>query len=292
MRRQRSKPWQSPVLHAFWRSVGGKSPQRAVERVCDSHLMKLGKSAPPFQTPGKYEYATLLGLDVIERKLTCDGSLSRIGDRFYVQVNENSAPTRKNFTVCHELCHYDLFLRCDRRLMLQPHYSREEEDLCDFYASNMLMPRKPFRKIASPLSPGVESIARLSELFMTSYEATARRIVDLKIWKIALAFWKPSELCNGRLGLELLSWMPSPCPFGKDRYLQIRRHLAVNDAPETAIHDTLKQGQTRCSIVLPDRSLRHRVLSAESIRLSGGRVLTVFLNGLLTDTSPGTTCQQ
>jgi IrrE N-terminal-like domain len=188
-----TRRWNSEIVRLFWKQVGGLSPFTAIEDVCTELQNQLGRSSPPFQSE-QYEFARLLNVRVIENEISCDGVLALAGTRFVIQVRRNTTSERKNFTVCHELGHVEMLRRATdnlselRSLMDARTRLNEEEMLSNFFAANLLMPRKDFVDRASQLVPSLDSLFQLARTYRTSVASTARRITELGVWKCHF-FW-------------------------------------------------------------------------------------------------------
>jgi Zn-dependent peptidase ImmA (M78 family) len=130
-----------------------------------------------------------------------DGMLEHRSGQFHIYCNvarvQNSARIR--FTLSHELGHY--FIDDHRQALeagLPPHPSFSEyqsdnpaEQEADHFASNLLMPRARFVRVAERLPVGAPAILSLAEEFDTSRTSTALRYTHLDISLCALIKWNP-----------------------------------------------------------------------------------------------------
>lgn len=202
--------WKSPVVRSFWKSVGGRSPKDSVCRVCDDLTKQLNRSKPPFQSD-RYEYAELLGIEVVEKPISnqkLQGILSVCGTEYLILLNENASAEQKNFTVCHEVGHIKMLQIAEstlgpERVLNHLTGSKEEERLSNAFAENLLMPRKQFREAAEGLNPSMQSVVALAGKFRTSVEATALRIVSLNIWSCLLFWCAPRREYGGGWVVEI-----------------------------------------------------------------------------------------
>ncbi len=214
MRRQRHKSVRkSKAVRSFWKEVGGRGPVDAVNRICKDLLNRLGRKIPPFQTgsQNRFEYAKLLDIPVKQVDIKCDGILIRNGQRYIIQVQKSSKPEKKNFTVCHEIGHIQILQHARKFLSRQLHcntglleYSKEEEQLSDIFAKNLLMPHKIFQHYASHCEPGIDSLFELANTFCTSLTATSFRLTELNLWPSVILWALPMTYYNGRIGLKKL----------------------------------------------------------------------------------------
>jgi hypothetical protein len=165
-----------------------------------------------------------------------DGMLEHRSGRFHIYCNiarvQNSARIR--FTLSHELGHY--FIDDHRQALsagLPPHPSLSEyqsdnpaEQEADHFASNLLMPRARFVRVASRLPAGAPAILSLAKRFDTSRTSTALRYVHLDISRCALIKWNPDGSSWRRFSdsafragyrkiADVLDQVPNDSPTGK-----------------------------------------------------------------------------
>lgn len=227
-----SPDWKSSaVVRSFWKTVGGRTPQDAVIRVCDRMTKELRKKEPPFQS-ARYEYAELLGVRVIEENIperSLQGILSKDRDGYLITLNQQDAPERRSFTVCHELGHVQMLNVAEsalgpNRVLKDTKASREEERLSDLFAVNLLMPRRKFKQMATALSPSMKSLIELAGAFRTSVNASARRIVDLNIWPCALLSCEPQKILGGQFVVKINTFTNSASlvnpPISHERHVR------------------------------------------------------------------------
>ena len=176
-------------------------------------MRRLPRNDPPFQSGhgGVFEYAQLLSIPVVQTEMNCDGILSTMGRRFVIQVRRSSPIMRKSFTVCHEIGHAEILRSADIWSIEQKFYTmdllgrnREEEELSNLFAAELLMPRRVFTALAKNLSPGLDSLRKLAGSFATSLCATAFRITKLNLWQCIMVWSVPQVYVGGRLGLHIL----------------------------------------------------------------------------------------
>ena len=234
---QRHK-WHSPVVGSFCKSVGSRIPERAFEFVCNELITRLNRKTPPFQTH-HYEFADLPGIKVIESNIECEGILSILGDHFIIQVRNGDSPQRRSFSVCHETGHIQLYetsrvsssenIWSSRRSLC---FLREEGAFSNFFAENLLMPRRIFERTAQSLNPGFESLWQLAPTFCTSLTATTRRAVTLDIWPVQMVRCVPEKMVGGSyalriLGLRTSASLKNPLFSRKDNYTKVGLDLVL-----------------------------------------------------------------
>jgi hypothetical protein len=103
------------------------------------------------------------------------GELQRDGDGFKVVYSSSLSPTRRRFTIAHELAHA-IFESTGPNC---PRKGVELERLCDRIAAEILMPQRVFLgQLEQEFS--VKRVLELSQLFRTSVSATAIRCAELR----------------------------------------------------------------------------------------------------------------
>lgn len=169
-----------------------KSLRRAAERL----VRRACIDRPPVDL---WRLAALQGIgDVRWEDLgEIDGSLVPTDGGLAVELNRSSPVTRARFTLAHEIAH--TFLRNHPRESqfrqrptkacsgLSPDRTLEEQ-LCDFAAGELLMPRRLFRQAARPYAHPLDDIPALANKFVASLEATAIRYSRL-FPATLLAYW-------------------------------------------------------------------------------------------------------
>src|SRR5256885_9262960 len=80
--------------------------------------------------------------DFVEDDIPYSGELDRKRDGTTVVYSRHLSPSRRRFTIAHELAH-GMFDQPGRRF---PRTGKELERLCDMIATELLMPRTCFRK--------------------------------------------------------------------------------------------------------------------------------------------------
>jgi Zn-dependent peptidase ImmA (M78 family) len=130
--------------------------------------------------------AERLGLMVRETKEwpnDISGSIQRAGDKFLIKVNANHAPTRRRFTLAHEIAHYVLHRDLIGNGITDNALYRSEqpgfiETQANTYAANILMPAKLMR---SAWAEGLCSCEAIAGKFEVSLQAAAIRIETLNL---------------------------------------------------------------------------------------------------------------
>ena len=123
------------------------------------------------------------------------------GLRIFVNVSDSKG--RQNFSICHEVCH-TLFPHFLANPVVKDAYTgsfpikNEEEWLCDFGASRLLLPPPLLKVKALEYGPSIRAVFNLADDFGASIEATAIAWSALNLWPIAVVIFeeglKPSEM--------------------------------------------------------------------------------------------------
>ena len=107
------------------------------------------------------------------------GRIYYLNNMYFIEANSTHAPTRRRFTVAHELGHYCLhkeFLDNNGMILERSHSSlsiiRDKEIEADTFAAELLMPKKHFAEKYGEL----KRIDALAEYFFVSIGATQTRL--------------------------------------------------------------------------------------------------------------------
>lgn len=131
-----------------------------------------------------------------------DGVLQCQEGQFYLICNERRAARgtgRSRFTFSHELGH--ALIPAHRHALLTGdwpiHYSRTDgasdlpfEKEADLFATNLLLPEKRIRQLASAHTPGMTQVQELADHFGASLTATAYRLLSLNLWSAPAAIFR------------------------------------------------------------------------------------------------------
>lgn len=114
----------------------------------------------------------------------CEGRLVTDGKTGVIRVNREIIHTgRQRFTISHEIGHF--CLNHHERKRFESHYEYKNknsgciETEANQFASELLMPCKLVKKSISGVTPEIDSIIHLSEIYQTSILATALKFVEL-----------------------------------------------------------------------------------------------------------------
>lgn len=159
-------------------------------------LQQLG--APVFPTPIE-DIAFGCGITAIEKLQTngFEGALITTATKAegIILVNQHNIPTRRRFTVGHELGHFlnpwhvppDGGFMCTQQHMLYAEHRKEKDRLgmeaeANEFAAEILMPPTLFKAQLrrTRVEPSTEAVSRVADDFNVSVLAAARRMADLR----------------------------------------------------------------------------------------------------------------
>ena len=125
-----------------------------------------------------------------------DAFLMPIGkEKEYLAVlNSTHTPTRKRFSLAHEIGHILLVKQGTETQFRKPSCGGSASDpierACNQLAAEILMPTEPFKWHAEIHGWGISASRILSRMFDTSLESTLRRIVFLSDSSLSLIKWR------------------------------------------------------------------------------------------------------
>lgn len=247
--------WKDPLIGALCGRNSCDSPFDAV-RACIQNLIRQSRiHRPPFPPE---TIARLRGIrDVVAVPLKVDARLIPEGSSYIIEVNSAHTKQRQNFSCAHEIVHtffLDLLEVEERHIRMRSYHgdsqefgSNEEEILCNFGASELLMPSAFFDRRAAGLEPSFDSLRCLSQEFDVSFEAAARKWIEVSQWKAILAKWAWAGTLHP--GTFELRWSKST--------RGIRSHLPFGTEPPEQIHlayanRTSVSGKVRLSLGGPE----------------------------------------
>jgi IrrE N-terminal-like domain len=169
--RQGKFSWRSAAARRLCRIAGDPSTISEAVRIVGSKFLE-GVRCPPTDLDA---VRLRLNIRAVEAEdLPFSGELRRDKDGFRIVCSNHLSPTRRRFTIAHEIAHAILETTGPRC----PRVGDELERICDRLASELLMPRHLFLDaVGSSLS--IEKIFELARLFDTSLSATAIRCAEL-----------------------------------------------------------------------------------------------------------------
>jgi hypothetical protein len=145
--------------------------------------------------------------------LNCVAALEPIGSQYVHGFNilvTRQDRARLRFSLAHEICH-TFFYEYVPEIKFFPHeLDPMEERLCDFGASELLMPSTAVRRSAAQYPICIESLRALAEEFVVSTAAMFLKLRSLKLWNCVFSEWH--RMLNGNFelariyGARRLAW--------------------------------------------------------------------------------------
>ena len=166
------------------------------------------------------EVAKALGATTVaEANIPAAGMLIPEDGAFKILVNREHDITRKRFSCAHELAHMLLSTEHNIAMRRPPVPAGNDiERKCEALAALLLMPDPAFSRLAHSEKPGIRTIAKLAQVFLTSIQATALRFVDVIKEPCVLIV---SEIKDDQLSIGLRvrwSYQNTIRPGGKSLY--------------------------------------------------------------------------
>lgn len=159
----------------------------------NGHHSLAAKLVRSHRVPGESLQAMALRLGVskiVEEPMPFEGGLYELpnGDRV-IKVNASSPPTRRRFTLAHEIGH---LLLGTPGLRSSCGGNQALERKCDAIASELLMPAEDAVPFISGLGkPSPEGLRAIASRFDVSLQAAAFRVHrDLGLWKCFIGCWQ------------------------------------------------------------------------------------------------------
>jgi Zn-dependent peptidase ImmA (M78 family) len=168
---------------------GGSDPAQTITRLCSDLIDTAGAAVPVnLEMLASFRNARVTVLDQEQAEtITWDSR------HFIIRVRRADTDGRQRFSCAHGIIHTYFMEAGSGPQAGNTHesWSRQEEDLCDQGAAELLLPRAAFIA-ACPLHPDMDDVLRLAEIFEASAEATARRIVTLSATPAAVIVLEPT----------------------------------------------------------------------------------------------------
>lgn len=261
-----AKQLTGPIASGLSTAFAGKAPTDVVKGFARHLFANARLGGPAFDPRG---YALYLGLPIARADINSDGLLADWPGRSCKILLRNcedteqsqSARNRENFTIAHEIGHFLIREQLDgfvpRSLFSQEH--RDEEQLCNIFAAELLMPSLFFRQDCEKTEGRPRAILRLSETYQVSLEALLYKLIRAIGRHLFAAIW---ELCG--TSYDVLWAAPE----------QFERVILCHTGNTTVERAFEAEGEVegRDALVLDGRRMRW---SCVSIRLSGRRILTI-----------------
>jgi hypothetical protein len=253
----------------------------ALKRLLSAEAQRLreesGSIAPPYNPES---VADFLGVRVEDRQMTGPDGFVEVREGKYVAViSTKTHPTRQRFTLAHELGHV-LFMKLEEKGTCMPlkryrmkqnttavHQDPVEESLCNYFASELLLPLSDVKKRLNNRSIGPRTITGLAEDFYVSKQAAAVKVFKCEQDLKACSLWS----------LDSLWPMPVWWTGKKSRRASEMEALEslVGGAREerTEIWDSYNEGNERVKIMVSPAGLRFAMVLI--VAIGPGRFIRV-----------------
>lgn len=184
--------------------------------------------------------------EILREDISVDSMMIPEDEGFVIVLNSNQVPARQDFSLAHELVHLILAKSTNPitgggRLSSCAGVLRNPiERLCNSLASQILMPEAAFRELAEERGWKLTTVHGLQSVFATSFEATARRLVELSPSPLALLPWR----LDAR-GRPIVKYGPVVSPKSATRTVGFIRRLRLDEMPSLSrayFRDGLSQG--------------------------------------------------
>jgi Zn-dependent peptidase ImmA (M78 family) len=165
-------------------------PAQTITRLCSDLIDVAGATVPVnLEVLASFRNARVTVLDLEQAE-----TIMWDGRHFVIRVRRADTDGRQRFSCAHGIIH-TFFMEAGSSLptggTVLGSWSRQEEDLCDQGAAELLLPRAAFID-ACPPRPDMDDVLELAEVFDASAEATALRMVALATVPAAMIVLEPS----------------------------------------------------------------------------------------------------
>jgi IrrE N-terminal-like domain len=157
------------------------------------------------------EIAANLGVQrIVEEPLPFDGGIFHVpGDGTIIKLNSRANPSRRQFTLAHEVGHLVVASVVTARGTQSCRKSVALERTCNMIAAEVLMPAAEVSAVVSELkSSSPQNLRTLAHRFDVSLQAAAFRVRDLNLWKRYIGMWKWDSSTLSEV------WFVGKCPWG------------------------------------------------------------------------------
>jgi len=165
-------------------------PAPTITRLCSDLIDTAGATVPVnLEVLASFRNARVTVLDQEQAE-----TIMWDGRHFAIRVRRADTDGRQRFSCAHGIIH-TFFMEAGSSGSaggaVLDSWSRQEEDLCDQGAAELLLPRAAFTDACPPL-PDMGDVLALAEVFNASAEATALRVVALSTVPAAMIVLEPS----------------------------------------------------------------------------------------------------
>lgn len=201
-----------------------------------------------------------IGLAVQYQPLTVDALLQETESGFLAIVNSLAKQSRQRKSLAHEIGHLMLY-QATGLIQAFGHISPSErqnnesleiEELCDCFASELIMPSTIWRHLISTEGLSLPTLKKLKDFYGVSIATASQRMVDISLFECAIIIWIPIYKDNVLIKLDPVRCWEKLTAGKKSQpqSLSLKQEFVVPGSP---FHALEKQSMSKgvFSIILP-----------------------------------------
>lgn len=246
--------WMSDLAKSLMSTPNTTSPEQAVAHLIDQKLQLLGVIKPPINLELIASTCDIQP-NFITTNMKEDGRLVRRDGKWYVYLNQTHNTSRQRFSAAHEITHKIIrrhqieAFSC--RMIGQYARKHEEEWLCDFGASHLLLLQKQFlMPIISDIGYGFRSVEHISSNFGTSFEAAAQATARICSQAVAITYFALGHTKDERMKLQQPALFPNFVEIPIPKMRLIKKYTSIGFPINLPINKSV-----------PERSVIHQALT-------------------------------
>ncbi len=224
-----------------------------------------------------------VGLSIQYQPLRVDALLQQTESGYVAIINSTTNKGRQRFSLAHEIGHIAMFNATGLRQAfghLSPSESVdsfEVENLCDCFASELLMPLKEWQQHIFNEGVSLQVIRTLMDSYSVSMAAATKRVVDASIWNCAIIIWEAIYQNDKLEELKpIQTW--TNITLGVSKSPKSMPNSPVFRLPGSPLYALEKGSETIGETLLPFGQTREKYLAQSSIiRKKPLRVATLIL---------------
>jgi len=204
--------------------------------------------------------------EIRREKLRQHGILIPTTDGFVLKLDSRMSRVRQRAVLAHELAHtffYDISISPPSKIWSLTISAKQEEQWCDEFAGEILMPAKMLEKIIAENGlPGMKTFVRILDEFDVSPEFAAWRLTQIDKWLLLIAHLrkkeKQSKVHNGIA--SSWKWRVFKPSFLKKKSLAISAWSGLEELPspvqcyykakDMVVEEEWRLGGKRCTFVV------------------------------------------
>lgn len=232
----RKKIWKSAVAHGLVQHYKREPPPSSlIERMTSPSkrnptppelaanlarrlLQSFATTRGLHQAPNLELICSSIGLAVVKQPLVVDALLQPASNGYIAILNSTNSLAKQRFSLAHEIGHLELFKRTGlhqafghidikQRTDVD---SREVEELCDYFASELLMPTEFWQDLIDDEGLSLTTLQKLRAISDVSFTRAARRLTDIANVECAIILWEAIREDSAIVGFNQLSvWQKS-----------------------------------------------------------------------------------